>query len=59
MLHPRSPSTALAIREEEAQPDVVELLPHGKAFSASLDPPEALIAKAGCLASETPPEAVG
>jgi putative acetyltransferase len=35
------PSSALIIREEDpAQPDVVELLSHGEAFSASVYPPE-------------------
>jgi putative acetyltransferase len=41
MLHSRSPSAAVVIRQEDpAQSDVVELLPHGEAFSASLYPPE-------------------
>jgi putative acetyltransferase len=35
------PSASLVIRQEDpAQPDVVELLRHGEAFSASLYPPE-------------------
>jgi putative acetyltransferase len=37
----RRPSSAPVIRQEDpAQPDVVELLRHGEAFSASLYPPE-------------------
>jgi putative acetyltransferase len=41
MPHPRLASAALIIRQEDpAQPDVVELLRHGEAFSASLYPPE-------------------
>ena len=37
----RRPSSALIIRQEDpAQPDVVDLLRHGEAFSASLYPPE-------------------
>src|SRR5580693_7251565 len=37
----RRPSSALIIRQEDpAQPDVVELMRHGEAFSASLYPPE-------------------
>jgi putative acetyltransferase len=41
MPHPRRPTSALLIRQEDpAQPDVVELLRHGEAFSASLYPPE-------------------
>jgi len=41
MPHPRLASAALTIRQEDpAQSDVVELLRHGEAFSASLYPPE-------------------
>jgi putative acetyltransferase len=41
MPHPRSAPDSLIIRlEDPAQPDVVELLRHGEAFSASLYPPE-------------------
>src|ERR1700722_16209123 len=41
MPHPGLASSALIIRREDpAQPDVVELLRHGEAFSASLYPPE-------------------
>jgi putative acetyltransferase len=37
----RRPSSAPVIRQEDpAQPDVVELLRHGEAFSASVYPPE-------------------
>jgi putative acetyltransferase len=41
MPHPRPAPSALGIRREDpAQPDVVELLRHGEAFSARLYPPE-------------------
>jgi putative acetyltransferase len=41
MLRPRSAPAALVIRQEDpAQPDVVELLHHGEAFSGRLYPPE-------------------
>jgi putative acetyltransferase len=41
MPHRRIASSVLIIRQEDpAQPDVVELLRHGEAFSASLYPPE-------------------
>jgi putative acetyltransferase len=41
MPYPRIASSALIIRQEDpAQPDVVELLRHGEAFSAGLYPPE-------------------
>ena len=41
MPHRRLASAALVIRQEDpAQPDVVELLRHGEAFSAGLYPPE-------------------
>jgi putative acetyltransferase len=41
VLHPRPASAALIIRPEDpAQPDVIELLRHGEAYSASLYPPE-------------------
>jgi hypothetical protein len=41
MLRPRSAPAALVIRQEDpAQPDVVELLRHGEAFSARRYPPE-------------------
>lgn len=41
MLQARQAPTAVIIRlEDPAQPDVVELLRHGEAFSASLYPPE-------------------
>src|SRR3984957_12827929 len=41
MLHPRMARAALVIRQEgPAQPDVIQLLRHGEAFSASLYPPE-------------------
>jgi putative acetyltransferase len=41
MRHPRSSPPAVVIRQEDpVQPDVVELLHHGEAFSASLYPPE-------------------
>jgi putative acetyltransferase len=41
MLHPHLAPATLDIRQEDlAQPDVVELLRHGEAFSARLYPPE-------------------
>ena len=41
MPHPRLSPDALIIKQEDpAQPDVVELMRHGDAFSASLYPPE-------------------
>ena len=41
MPHPRLAPDALIIKQEDpAQPDVVELMRHGEAFSASLYPPE-------------------
>ena len=41
MLHARPAPAAVIIRQEDpAQPDVVELMRHGEAFSASLYPPE-------------------
>jgi putative acetyltransferase len=40
-LHPGPSPAAVVVREEDpAQPDVVELMRHGEAFSASLYPPE-------------------
>ena len=41
MPHPRLSPDALIIKQEDpAQPDVVELMRHGEAFSANLYPPE-------------------
>ena len=41
MLHPRPAPAAVIIRQEDpAEPDVVELMRHGEAFSTCLYPPE-------------------
>ena len=41
MPHPRpAPAAVIIMQEDPAQPDIVELMRHGEAFSASLYPPE-------------------